>query len=60
MGCSGDGPSHNSNAINIFNKKVLPLMMLAIIQQLRGPNFTQFLTPSPLNWAIVNILPLVT
>ena len=43
MGCSGDadGPSHN-NAINMLNKKkVLPLMMLAIIQQLRGPNFTQ-------------------
>ena len=52
---SGDGPLHN-NAINMLNKKVLPLMMLAIIQQLRGLNFTQSWPPTLLELTIVDIL----
>ena len=35
---------------------LITLPCLGFIQQLRGPNFTQFWPPSPLEWTIVNIL----
>jgi hypothetical protein len=37
-------------------KLLMSTLPLGVIQQLRGPNFTQFLPPYPLEWAIVDFL----